>query len=61
MLSDRGALQTRLTVQEAADGLWTLTALAVYDLLVTTRGWPVGRYQDWLAERLVDVLLSPAV
>lgn len=61
MLSDRGALRPGLTVQDAADGLWTLTSLAVYDLLVTTRGWPVDRYQAWLAERLADVLLSRAV
>ena len=60
MLAARGALRDGLSVEEAADGLWALTSLAVYDLLVTTRGWPEDRYLAWLEARLVDQLLSPA-
>ena len=57
MLASRGALRPGLSVEEATDGLWTLTSMAVYDLLVMTRGWPDERYQAWLEARLVDVLL----
>jgi AcrR family transcriptional regulator len=57
MLAGRGALRPGLSVEEGSDSLWVLTSLAVYDLLVTTRGWPEDRYRSWLAERLADVLL----
>ena len=39
-------------------GLWTLTSLAVYDMLVESRGWTVERYERWLADRLIDLLLG---
>jgi len=56
-LAERGVLRPGLTVEEARDGLWTLTSLAVYDMLVETRGWPVERYQTWLADALRRLLL----
>ena len=37
-LSDRGALRPGLSMEEAADVLWTVNSLAVYDLLVLQRG-----------------------
>jgi AcrR family transcriptional regulator len=57
MLAGRGVLRPGLSVEEARDGLWTLTSLAVFDLLVKARGWSVERYERWLADRLVDLLL----
>jgi AcrR family transcriptional regulator len=58
MLAGRGVLRPELSVEEGSDGLWALTSLAVYDSLVTTRGWPEDRYKAWLAERLADMLLD---
>jgi len=58
MLAGRGVLRRDLSVEEGSDSLWALTSLAVYDLLVTTRGWPEHRYRTWLAERLADTLLG---
>ena len=40
------------------DGLWALTSLAVFDMLVGASGWTVERYERWLADRLIDVLLD---
>ena len=57
MLAGRGVLRPGLSVEEARDGLWTLTSLAVFDLLVKARGWNVERYERWLAGRLVDLLI----
>jgi AcrR family transcriptional regulator len=57
MLAGRGSLRPGLTVEEGRDGLWTLTSLAVWDLLVTTLGWSAERYERWLADRLSDLLL----
>ena len=56
MLAERGVLRPGLSVEEGSDGLWTLTSLAVWDLLVTARGWSAERYERWLADRLIDLL-----
>jgi AcrR family transcriptional regulator len=57
MLAGRGVLRPGLSVDEATDGLWTLTSLDVWDLLVTKRGWTAERYERWLADALIAYLL----
>ncbi len=57
MLAGRGALRPGLSVEDGRDGLWTLTSLAVHDMLVVTRGWSAERYERWLAEALAALLL----
>jgi AcrR family transcriptional regulator len=57
MLADRGVLRPGLSVEEGRDGLWTLTSMAVWDMLVTSRGWSAERYQRWLADALAAFLL----
>jgi AcrR family transcriptional regulator len=57
MLAERGALRPGLSVEDGRDGLWTLCSLAVYDMLVESRGWSAERYQSWLTQRLVSLLL----
>ena len=58
MLAGRGVLRAGLSVDEARDGLWTLTSLTVFDMLVGTCGWTVERYERWLSDRLTDLLLE---
>ena len=58
MLASRERLKAGLTIEEGRDGLWTLTSLAVYDMLVETLGWSTERYERWLADRLIDLLLE---
>ena len=57
MLADRSALRPGLSVEDGRDGLWTLTSLAVYDMLVVTRGWSPERYERWLSDVLGGLLL----
>jgi AcrR family transcriptional regulator len=57
-LSDGGALRPELSVEEAADVLWTMNSLAVHDLLVLQRGWTPERYRDWLAATNARALLA---
>lgn len=57
MLDGRGVMRPELSVEEGRDGLWTLTSLAVWDLLVTSRGWSAERYERWLADALIGFLL----
>ena len=58
MLAERGSLRPSLSVEDGRDGLWTLCSLAVYDMLVGTRGWSEERYEAWLAEALTALLVG---
>lgn len=58
MLASRGALRPEISVEDGRDGLWALCSIAVYDMLVETLGWSVERYERWLADRLIDLLLG---
>ena len=56
-LADRGALKPDLTPSEAADILWLLIDPSVYHRLVIEQKWTPGRYQDWLADALISLLI----
>lgn len=58
LLASRGTLRDGLTRQEATDIIWTLTSLAVHDLLVRERRWSAERYQRWLTGVLTRELLG---
>jgi AcrR family transcriptional regulator len=58
VLDDRGALKPGLTVTEAADVLWLLNDPAVYHRLVIERHWSPDRYEQWLADALISMLIS---
>lgn len=57
-LAQRGALRRDRTAAEASDILWTLSSLAVYDLLVVDRGWTAELYEAWLAAALARELVD---
>jgi AcrR family transcriptional regulator len=57
MLAGRGALRPGLSVEDGRDGLWTLTSLAVFDMLVGTCGWSIDHYEQWLSHQLSRLLL----
>lgn len=57
LLAERGALRPDLSVERAAEIIWTVCAQATYDSLVTARGWTHDEYRDWLAETLCHALL----
>jgi AcrR family transcriptional regulator len=57
LLADRGALKPGLTVPEAADTLWLFNDPAVYHRLVNEQHWSPGRYEQWLAEALISLLI----
>jgi hypothetical protein len=60
MLAEHGALRPGLAVDVATDVLWTLSSLAVYDLLVVERSWTDDRYLAWLTTALDRELLGDA-
>jgi len=56
-LADRGALKPGLTPLEAADVLWLLIDPSVYHRLVIEQKWTPDRYQAWLADALISLLI----
>lgn len=59
ILSLREAGRLRLDYGPARDIFWMLTGRDVYRMLVKERGWSSRKYQDWLADTLVQSLLIP--
>jgi len=57
-LRDAGALRPELDYTTARDIFWMLTGRDVYRMLVRERGWSSQKYQDWLADTLVQSLLT---
>jgi AcrR family transcriptional regulator len=51
-------LRSELNYRTARDILWTLTGSDVYRMLVNERGWKSQKYQDWLGDSLVHLLLT---
>ncbi len=59
LLDEREALRPGLTVQEATDVLWLLNDTAPYHRFVVERGWSPARYEAWLADSLLALLVRP--
>ncbi|GAA0803487.1 TetR/AcrR family transcriptional regulator [Spirilliplanes yamanashiensis] len=59
-VAGRFGLRPGLSVAEAADVLWALTAPELADRFVRRRGWSLQRYEEWLATTMADALLPPA-
>lgn len=55
-LAAAGHLRPGVTVDQAADIMWALCSPEFYDLLVTQRGWPPGRYGQFIAQALTALL-----
>lgn len=53
-----GALRGGVSVDEAADVVWTLNSSEVYLMLTTDRGWSPQRFERWLAETWCRLLLE---
>lgn len=52
-----GGLREDVTVDEAADLVWAMNAPEFYLLLVDERGWDPERFEHWLTELWVRMLL----
>lgn len=58
LLADRGALTPELTTSEAADLLWLFSDPADYHRLVLERGWSPERYERWVGDALIRLLVA---
>jgi AcrR family transcriptional regulator len=59
-LGEAKRLRSDLDHRTARDIFWMFTGPDVYRMLVCERGWSSRRYEEWLAEALVENLLNSA-
>ncbi len=57
VLVSKEALKPGLEIETATEILWSLSSPEVYRLLVRERGWTPQRYEDWLADTAITLLL----
>ena len=58
-LADRGHLRAGLTMEKAADVLYTCSSVEIYELLVLQRGWSPPEFAGFIAEFMIGTLLDP--
>jgi TetR/AcrR family transcriptional regulator, regulator of autoinduction and epiphytic fitness len=58
VLASNDSLRDGVTAQEAAETVWMLTSAEMYNLATMDRGWSVEKYQQWLADALINLLLK---
>jgi AcrR family transcriptional regulator len=58
-LAEKRALRPGLSVERAADILWTLNHPNVWQLLVGTRGWTAAEHEEWWSAVARAELLGP--
>ncbi len=56
-LATSGLLRADLSIDEAADIIWSMNAAEYYDLLVHQRGWLPERFEAWLVDAWQRLLL----
>jgi AcrR family transcriptional regulator len=57
-LAASGALRDDMTVEHAAEIMWTYSSPELYELLVLTRGWPLDRYGEFIANAMIAAFLA---
>ncbi len=60
-LASRRFLRKGVSVERAAEIMWTYTSPELYELLVLGRGWSAKRYGDFIADALVAALLPELI
>lgn len=59
-LAEKGALKPGLPVEEATDELFAISSPEIYRLLTQERGWTPARFEEWLGDTLIALLLRDA-
>ncbi|GIF94911.1 TetR/AcrR family transcriptional regulator [Catellatospora citrea] len=58
-LAEVGELRVGLTVERAADQIYVLTSIELFERFTEICGWSLADCRDWLARALADTLLEP--
>jgi len=59
-VNSAGTLRTGLSIERAADIVWTLNSPDVYLLFTEQRGWSPDEFEHWLADSWARLLLDDA-
>lgn len=59
LLESSGRLRPNLSASEAHDVIWAMSSPDWYIQLVYERGWTPARYEEWLGDALINLLLQP--
>jgi AcrR family transcriptional regulator len=59
MLERSGRLRAGISPSEAVVVIWALTGPDQYTQLVFQRGWSPSRYEEWLGDALISMLIQP--
>jgi len=57
-LAATGRLRSDLSVDKAADIIWSMNSPEFYLLLVEQRGWSPREFEHWLGDAWICLLLS---
>jgi hypothetical protein len=60
ILESSGRLRARVSPSEAVAAIWSLSGPDPYTELVFQRGWTPSRYEEWLGDATINMLLQPA-
>lgn len=55
-----GVLRSGLSTDRAAEQVYALTSIDIFERLVDVCGWSAFEYEDWLTRMLTAVLIGPA-
>jgi len=60
-LESSGRLRPGFSASEVLDMIWAMSGADWYIQLVFQRGWTPSRYEQWLGDALINLLLEPKV
>jgi len=59
VLKTAGRLRRGISPADALGSIWAMTGTDLYNQLVSGRRWTASRYEEWLKDALINMLLEP--
>jgi AcrR family transcriptional regulator len=59
VLTTSGRLRAGISPADAVSSIWAMTGTDLYNQLVSGRRWTPARYEEWLRDALINMLLEP--
>ena len=59
VLSSSGRLRAGISNADAVSSIWAMTGTDIYNQLVSAQRWTPARYEEWLRDALINMLLEP--
>jgi TetR/AcrR family transcriptional regulator, regulator of autoinduction and epiphytic fitness len=60
VLKTAGRLRRGISPADALGSIWAMTGTDLYNQLVSGRRWTASRYEEWLKDALINMLLEPS-